>query len=72
MSRCFKVQVKEKDGYEHFTICRSREELSNLLLHIDAATYRIVKVEVEQDLLEDYKDFCIKDKNIETGGTLND
>lgn len=63
------VTLKEKiDGRIVTTICNDKDEVVNLILHLDTIIYELVSI-VKDDgyYVKDYKDVCYQNKIIETG-----
>lgn len=68
MKNKYVVSLQDKtDGLIHKTECESDRDLANLILHVDKDKYDIVKIEVDNVVLEDYKVFCDKNNSLETG-----
>ena len=56
------------DKMTQVTRCKTNEELSTLLLHIDETKYVIVDVSVIDAIQENPKDYCRKEPKLEIGG----
>lgn len=64
----FKVYLKDNITKEEtMCVCTTRQELSDLLLHLNAEQYDITKIMVDSTICEDYKTFIKTDPNLEIG-----
>jgi len=68
----FKVYLIETITKEEtICVCKTRQELSDLILHLDAEHYDITKIIVDSIIYEDYKTFLKRDPNLEMGLNKN-
>lgn len=64
----FKIYLKDSITKEEtMCVCKTRQELSDLLLHLDAEHYEIMNIIVDDTSYEDYKTFIKRDPNLEMG-----
>jgi hypothetical protein len=65
---CFVVAVREKEDDKIFTLLLTKNDLANLLLHIDENKYDIADiVNTFSEKTDNIIDFCVETKDLETG-----
>jgi hypothetical protein len=64
----FLVQLYKKDVRQTETVfCHSKEDLSNLILHLDTQNYAIGDIVTLNITIDDFATVCQKDKDLELG-----
>ena len=65
--KSYLVLLRDNEDKISSTICKTNDEVAQLLLHLDSEKYSIEKIEVVNEFNLDIKDFCKQDKQLETG-----
>jgi len=69
--KCTIVKFLDKDNYGKKVICNNKQELIDLLTHLDEDNFRLKEIEVIDDLATNIKEFCKIEPKLEIGKENN-
>jgi hypothetical protein len=55
------------DSKYHVVMCKDKDEMAYLLLHLDEEKYIVSSITVTDDIKTEFKEFCVKEINLEKG-----